>query len=383
MQEETDDVFRPSKLGALLEHFGTIEDPREPPKVRYPLREVLFLVVAATIADCEDYDEIALWGKSHLSFLRRFSEFHFGTPCADWLRVVMNRIDPDLFSACFCDWARELRPDAAKLIAIDGKTSRRSHDRKSGRRALHMVSAFATGARLVLAQEAVDAKENECAVIPDILDRLDLDGALVTIDAIACNPMVADAITGRKGDYVLAVKANQPTLHREIARYFDDPAAKRQVHSDTDKGHGRIERRRYHVSYEVEWLTGNRRYPDEPRFPGLAAIAMVEAAIEQAGTVTTTRRFYLSSAKLTPERLAEAVRGHWAIENSLHWVLDVVFNENQSRLRKGHGAHNMAIVRHFAINTVRLAKGKHSIKTTRKLAGWDPDELARILTPPR
>jgi predicted transposase YbfD/YdcC len=383
MQEETDDVFRPSKLGALLEHFGTIEDPREPPKVRYPLREVLFLVVAATIADCEDYDEIALWGKSHLSFLRRFSEFHFGTPCADWLRVVMNRIDPDLFSACFCDWARELRPDAAKLIAIDGKTSRRSHDRKSGRRALHMVSAFATGARLVLAQEAVDAKENECAVIPDILDRLDLDGALVTIDAIACNPMVADAITGRKGDYVLAVKANQPTLHREIARYFDDPAAKRQVHSDTDKGHGRIERRRYHVSYEVEWLTGNRRYPDEPRFPGLAAIAMVEAAIEQAGTVTTTRRFYLSSAKLTPERLAEAVRGHWAIENSLHWVLDVVFNEDQSRLRKGHGAHNMAIVRHFAINTVRLAKGKHSIKTTRKLAGWDPDELARILTPPR
>jgi predicted transposase YbfD/YdcC len=383
MQEETDDVFRPSKLGALLEHFGTIEDPREPPKVRYPLREVLFLVVAATIADSEDYDEIALWGKSHLSFLRRFSEFHFGTPCADWLRVVMNRIDPDLFSACFCDWARELRPDAAKLIAIDGKTSRRSHDRKSGRRALHMVSAFATGARLVLAQEAVDAKENECAVIPDILDRLDLDGALVTIDAIACNPMVADAITGRKGDYVLAVKANQPTLHREIARYFDDPAAKRQVHSDTDKGHGRIERRRYHVSYEVEWLTGNRRYPDEPRFPGLAAIAMVEAAIEQAGTVTTTRRFYLSSAKLTPERLAEAVRGHWAIENSLHWVLDVVFNEDQSRLRKGHGAHNMAIVRHFAINTVRLAKGKHSIKTTRKLAGWDPDELARILTPPR
>jgi predicted transposase YbfD/YdcC len=383
MQEETDDVFRPSKLGALLEHFGTIEDPREPPKVRYPLREVLFLVVAATIADCEDYDEIALWGKSHLSFLRRFSEFHFGTPCADWLRVVMNRIDPDLFSACFCDWARELRPDAAKLIAIDGKTSRRSHDRKSGRRALHMVSAFATGARLVLAQEAVDAKENECAVIPDILDRLDLDGALVTIDAIACNPMVADAITGRKGDYVLAVKANQPTLHREIARYFDDPAAKRQVHSDTDKGHGRIERRRYHVSYEVEWLTGNRRYPDEPRFPGLAAIAMVEAAIEQAGTVTTTRRFYLSSAKLMPERLAEAVRGHWAIENSLHWVLDVVFNEDQSRLRKGHGAHYMAIVRHFAINTVRLAKGKHSIKTTRKLAGWDPDELARILTPPR
>lgn len=385
MQEQTDTVFRPSKLRALLERFGTIGDPREPPKVRYPLREVLFLVVAATIADCEDYDEIALWGKNHLSFLRRFSEFHFATPCADWLRVVMNRIDPDLFSACFCDWARTLRPDAARLIAIDGKSSRRSHDRKSGRRALHMVSAFATGARLVLAQDAVDEKENECAVIPDILDRLDLDGALVTIDAIACNPAVAGAITSRKGDYVLAVKANQPTLHREIARYFNDPAAKCRTHTDIDKGHGRIETRRYHISHEVEWLTGleGRRYPDEPRFPGLAAIAMVEANIEQAGAVTTTRRFYLSSARLSPERLAEAVRGHWAIENSLHWVLDVVFKEDQSRLRKGHGAHNMAIVRHFAINAVRMAKGKHSIKTTRKLAGWDPDELARILTPPR
>lgn len=383
MQEEFAGVLRPSKFRALLEPFGSIGDPRDPPKVRYPLREVLFLVVAATTADCEDYDEIALWGKNHLSFLRRFSEFHFGTPCADWLRVVMNRIDPDLFSACFSDWAMKLRPDAARLIAIDGKTSRRSHDRRSGRRALHMVSAFATGARLVLAQEAVDEKENECAVIPDILERLDLDGALVTIDAIACNPTVADAITARKGDYVLAVKANQPTLHREIARYFDDPAANCQLHTDIDKGHGRIERRRYHVSHEVEWLSGQRRYPDEPRFARLAAIGMVEATVEQAGAVTTTRRFYLSSATLTPERLAEAVRGHWAIENSLHWVLDVVFKEDQSRLRKGHGAHNMAIVRHFAINAVRLAKGKHSIKTTRKLAGWDPNKLASILSPPR
>lgn len=383
MHEQIGAAFRPSRLRTLLDHFAAIDDPREPPKVRYPLREVLFLVVAATIADCEDYDEIALWGRNHLAFLRRFSEFHFGTPCADWLRVVMNRIDPDLFQACFCDWAQSLRPDAAKLIAIDGKTSRRSHDRKCGRRSLHMVSAFATAARLVLAQEAVDEKQNECAVIPDILDRLDLDGALVTIDAIACNPAIAAAVTGRKGDYLLAVKANQPTLHREIARYFDDPAAKASRHADTDKGHGRIETRRYHVSHEVGWLSGDRRYPDEPRFPGLAAIAMVEASVEEAGAVTTTRRFYLSSAKLTPERLAEAVRGHWAIENSLHWVLDVVFREDQSRLRKGHGAHNMAIVRHFALNAVRLAKGKHSIKTTRKLAGWDPNELARILTPPR
>lgn len=382
MSDAFDDVFRPSRLRTLLDHFSVVEDPREPPKVRYPLREVPFLVVAATIADCEDYDEIALWGRKHLDFLRRFSEFHFGTPCADWLRVVMNRISPELFQACFTDWALALRPDAPKLIAIDGETSRRSHDRATGRKALHLVSAWATTERLVLAQEAVDAKENECAAIPEVLDRLDLEGALVTIDAIACNSAIVAAITGRDGDYLLAVKANQPTLFAEIDRYFDDPEARVAVHTDIDKGHGRIETRRYVVSHEIDWLSGDRRYPDEPRFPKLKAIAMVEAHIEKAGVLSTMRRFFLSSAALSPQALEQAVRCHWGIENGLHWVLDVIFGEDQSRLRKGHGALNMAVVRHFAINAVRIGKGKHSIKSTRKLAGWDPNVLADLLVPP-
>lgn len=381
--EIEEEAFQPSRLRGLLEHFAAIEDPREAPKVRYPLREVLFLVVAATIADCEDYDEIALWGRAHLGFLRRFSEFHFGTPCADWLRVVMNRIDPALFQACFTDWALALRADAPQLIAIDGKTARRSHDRRAGRKALHLVSAWATSERLVLTQEPVAATDNECAVIPEILDRLDLDGALVTIDAIACNPVIAQAIAARGGDYVLAVKANQPTLFAEIGRYFDDHVATLATHVDVDKGHGRLETRRYAVSREIDWLHGGRRYPDEPRFPKLAAIAMVEATVERAGATTTMRRLFLSSAALSPQRLEQAVRGHWGIENSLHWVLDVIFHEDQSRLRKGHGAVNMALVRRFAINAVRLGKGKRSIKTTRKLAGWNPDVLADLLTPTR
>ncbi|CBS89728.1 ISAs1-like element ISAli14 family transposase [Azospirillum lipoferum] len=381
MSEEFDETFQRSRLRSLLDHFSVLKDPREAPEVRYPLREVLFLVVAATIADCEDYDEIALWGRNHLEFLRRFSEFHFGTPCADWLRVVMNRIGPDLFQACFTDWALALRPDAPKLIAIDGKTSRRSHDRAAGRKALHLVSAWATTERLVLAQEAVDEKENECAVIPEILERLDLNGAVVTIDAIACNPAIATAITERKGDYLLAVKANQPTLFAEIGRYFDDPEARIAEHTAVDKGHGRIESRRYAVSQEVDWLSGDRRYPDEPRFPHLKTIALVESVVEKAGSVSTMRRLFLSSAALTSHRLEQAVRGHWGIENCLHWVLDVTFREDQSRLRKGHGARNMAVVRHFAINAVRVGKGKHSIKSTRKLAGWDPNVLANLLTP--
>jgi predicted transposase YbfD/YdcC len=377
-----DEGLGKARLRLLLDHFAVIDDPREPAKVRYPLAEVLLLVVAASIAGCDDYDEIAAWGESHVDFLRGFSEYHFGTPCEDWLRVVMNRIDPALFQACFTDWAVSLRPDAAKLIAIDGKTSRRSHDRGRGQRPLHLVSAFATTARLVLAQEAVADKENECGAIPELLDRLDLKGALVTIDAIACNPAIAAAITERKGDYLLAVKANQPSLHDDLRSYFaEPPAGEVASHAEIDKGHGRLETRRYFVSHAVDWLLSRRRYPDEPRFPTLAAIAMVEATVEQAGVASLTRRYYLSSAQLSPQRLAEAVRGHWAIENSLHWVLDVVFREDQSRLRRGHGARNMAVVRHFAINAVRLGKGTRSIKTMRKIAGWNQNELANLLIP--
>ena len=378
-----DEIPAAARQRTLLDHFSTIKDPREPAKVRYPLDEVLLLVVSATIAGCDDYDEIAAWGRSHLAFLRRLSEFHFGTPCEDWLRVVMNRIDPDLFQACFTAWARDLCPEAATVIAIDGKTSRRSHDRARAQRPLHLVSAWATTERLVLAQEAVDDHQNECGAIPELLERLALEGALVTIDAIACNPQVAAQITARKADYLLAVKANQPTLYGEVQAYFaDPPAGETTTLVELDKDHGRIETRRYILSHNVDWLSGDRRYPGEPRFAGLTSIALVESEVEIRGATTTTaRRYYLSSAKLTPERLAHAVRGHWGIENGLHWVLDVVFREDQSRLRRGHGARNMAIVRHLALNLVRLGKGKRSIKTTRKVAGWDPNELARLLHP--
>ena len=375
-------AFRKPRLRSLLEHFATVADPREAAKVRFPLPEVLLLVVSASVCSCDDYDEIVEWGEAHLDFLRGFSEFHFGIPGADWLRVLMNRIDPALFQACFTGWATALRPDAADLIAIDGKTSRRSHDRRRSQKPLHLVSAWASTQQLVLAQEAVDDKENECGAIPEVLDRLNLKGALVSIDAIACNPAIATAITERGGDYLLAVKANQPTWHAEVASYFGDlPPGQIAETTEVDKGHGRIETRRAVVSHAVDWLLSNRRYPGEPRFPGLAAIGMVEAIVEKAGGVSVERRYYISSATLTPERLAQAVRSHWGIENCLHWVLDVVFKEDQSRLRRGHGAHNMAVVRHFAINLVRIAKGNRSIKTMRKIAGWNTTELRRILLP--
>ena len=375
-----------SRLRALLDHLSVIEDPREVWRVAHPLPEVLLLVVCGTIADCDDYETIAAWGKQRLEFLRRFLPYHHGVPGARWLTLLMNRIDPGLFSACFSAWVREVWPDRPDLIAIDGKTARRSHNRSIGQGPLHLVSAFATSARLVLGQEAVDEKSTETSAIPLLLERLAaggaLKGAIVTIDAIACNADIAAAVTAAGADYLLAVKANQPTLQTEIETFFQDaPSAELDTFTDLDKGHGRIEERTVTVAREVEWLSGDRRFPGERRLPDVAAIIKVATRTELKDRGRFDTRYYISSADLTAEAAANAVRGHWGIENRLHWVLDVVFDEDQSRLRTGHGARNMAVVRHFAINLVRQAKDNKSIRLRRKLAGWDQDYLASILDP--
>jgi len=375
------------RLRRLLDHFAEVVDPREPWRVAHPLPEVLLLVVCGSIASCDDFDDIAAWGQAHLPFLRRFLPYEHGVPGERWLNILMNRIDPQLFSACFMAWANELRPDAPALLALDGKTSRRTHDRSAGKAALHLVSAFATRERLVLGQEAVAAKSNEIEAIPALLDKLAdagaLQGALVTIDAIACNPKIADKIKACGADYVLAVKANQTRLLGEIQRFFADPAtAATQTFADLDKGHGRIEDRRVRVSRDVDWLVGERRFPGEPRFPHIAAVAKVETRTELADRCRCESRYFIASRPLSPQAFAQAIREHWRIENSLHWVLDVTFAEDLSRLRKGHGAANMAVVRHFAINLVRGANDRHSLKTRRKLAGWSEDYLAALLNPP-
>jgi predicted transposase YbfD/YdcC len=372
------------QLRLLLDHLATIQDARQSWKVAYPLREVLFLVVCGTIASGDDYDDIVDWGEAHLSFLRQFCEFHFGIPCADWLRTVMNRIDPELFAACFSAWVAECWPDKPDLVAIDGKTSRRSHDRKRGQKALHLVSAFATTRRLVLGQEATDEKSNEITAIPALVERLDLEGALVSIDAMGCNPNIAQSILDAKADYLLAVKDNQPTLHAEIKSYFDTAPSNQVERSQVvEKGHGRLEIRTHTVSHEVDWMTPERSYPGAFRFPKLTTIAMVESRIERGDKIETERRSYISSRILAAEAFADAVRSHWAIENNLHWTLDMTFNEDQSRLRVGHGAKNMAVVRHFALNLIRQANDKLSIKRRRKRASWDSDYLLQILGPLR
>ncbi len=375
---------------ALIDHFAALEDPRQAAKVLYPLPEILLLVLCGTLAGAEDFVEMRRWGNVHQAFLRRFLAYADGIPSHDTLNDVINAIDGDLFAQCFSEWVASLReaepglaaPDGAapEIVAIDGKTSRRTHDRGRDRGPLHLVSAWASRQRLVLGQQACAAKSNEITAIPLLLDRLALAGALVTIDAMGCQTKIAQKILDRGGDYLLAVKDNQPSLHAEIAQYFNDATADTLDHHETtDADHGRIEVRRHSVSHEVAWLTTDRRFPGEPRFPGLKAIAIIEAEVERDGKTSLERRYFLCSMPIGAKLFARAVRSHWHIENRLHWVLDVVFHEDLSRLRSGTGPQNMATVRHMAVNLIRSAKDKHSLKVRRKSAAWDTTYLDAII----
>ena len=374
---------RKSRLSALLTHFAEVEDPRDVRRITHRLDEILLLVVCGTIADCDDYEDIAAWGAAHLDFLRRHLAFEHGVPGERWLTILMNRINPALFAAACAGWVRESWPDKAPLVAIDGKTSRRSHDRRAGAAPLHLVSAFATTARLVLAAEAVPDRASELAAIPPLLERLGADDglkdALVSIDAIATNAEVATAIAEQGADWLLAVKANQPTLRAEVEAAFAAATAL-DTHAGLDKGHGRIEERRMAVLRETDWLEGARHFPGELRLPNVACLLRAETRVESRGATRTETRYFVSSRALSAADAAAAVREHWAIENRLHWVLDVTFADDQSRLRKGHGARNMATARHFALNLVRAVTDRRSIKSRRKIAGWDPEYLDAILS---
>ena len=373
-----------ARLALLLKHFSKLDDDREPWRVMYPLAEVLLLVTCATIASCDDFDDIVAWGKHHLAFLRRFSEFHYGIPCERWVRALVNRIDPVLFGRCFNGWIAALWPHRHEFIAIDGKTSRRTHDHRKGLKALHTLSAYATNARLTLAQLSVPEKTNEITAIPELLDHLaetkQLAGALVTIDAMGCQVEIADKIVAHKADYLLALKGNQPTLETDVEDYFRTAPAAELVCKQpaVEKGHGRIETRTYTASSKVDWITSERSYPGQPRFNHIKTIVKVYARVEHADRCSSDTRYYISSAPLDIERIARGARGHWGVE-SMHWLLDVEFGDDLSRYRAGYGARNMAIIRRFALGLVRVNKTKGSVKTRRKTAGWSPEFLLQIL----
>ena len=365
---------------SLMAYFSALEDPRESWRVLYPLRELLLVVLCATLAGMEDFVEIKLWGDQRLDFLRRFYPYERGVPSHDTLNDLINALDPQLFKACFIAWVEDLRETGPDVIAIDGKTSRRSHDRAKGRAPLHMVSAWACRQRLVPGQEAVDEKSNEIIAIPLLLEQLELTGALVTIDAMGTQTKIAETIVRRGGDYLLALKQNRPALYADVETFFADPAAEDcESFDSTDADHGRVEQRHHVVRHGIDWLFSDRRYADEPRFPHLAMIGMVLSHTQRGGRIEQERRYYLCSTRLSAEAFARAVRAHWGVENRLHWVLDVIFHDDLARLRSGFGPENMAVVKHMTMNLLRNPKDRHSLKSRRKLACLNEDYLHALI----
>ena len=368
----------------FLDHFSGLDDPRQSGKVLYPLDEIMLLVLCAEVAGAEGFADIALWGETHLEFLRRFLPFRGGIPSHDALNDLFNALDHEVFRDCFVAWAESLRASAPELdgpevVAIDGKTSRRSGNASRGRTALHMVSAWASARRLVLGQEAIDDKENEIVAIPRLLEMLELKGALVTIDAMGCQKAIAAKIHEKKADYLLPVKDNQPSLKSDIDLFFTEQRAcgfahaKAFFHQTVDNDHGRIEIRRHWSTADIAWLK------ERHNWTALASIGLIEREVERNCKIEITRHYYISSLAADAVLLARAARTHWHVENCLHWVLDVVFHDDLCRLRTGNGPQNFAVVRHIALNLIKLARGKLGLRRTRKKAGWSPEFLETVI----
>jgi predicted transposase YbfD/YdcC len=371
-------------LEALIAAFETIEDPRCEWKVEHRLLDILVIAVCAVLGEAESFEDIALYGRCKEGWLRQLLALPNGIPSHDTFRRVLMLVDPEAFERSFLGWVRAVfRPkeDTPRQVAIDGKTVRRSFDRKRGRSPLHLVSAYATEHGLVLAQRAAEEKRGELTVLPGLLDGLDLEGCLVSLDALACRPEVAERIVGRGGDYLLALKGNRRKAHAEVrdwfaANAFAPGAPLRPCFDAFDEGHGRLVRRRVFACPDVG------AFATLEGWPGLAAALAVETirGINGKGKVTAEIRHYLSSAKLPPEALAAAIRNHWRVENGLHWVLDVGFREDASRVRERNAARNLALLRKIALNLVRADSSlKASLKGKRKYAGWDDAFMATLI----
>jgi predicted transposase YbfD/YdcC len=371
-------------LEALVAQFASIEDPRCEWRVEHRLIDILVIAVCAVITEAESFEDIALYGRCKHAWLKRFLALPNGIPSHDTFRRVFMLLDPEAFERSFLGWVRAVfRPGemAPRQIAIDGKTVRRSFDRKHGRSPLHLVSAYATGHGLVLAQRATESKGGELAVLPELLDSLDLRGCLVSLDALACRPGIAERIVGRGGDYLITLKGNQRKVHAEVrdwfaANAFAPGAPLRPCFDAFDESHGRLVRRRVFACPDVGAFAALEDWP------GLAMALAVETIRGVAGTgkVTAEVRHFISSAKLPPEALAAAIRNHWRIENGLHWVLDVGFREDASRVRERNAARNLALLRRIALNLARADTSlKASLKGKRKYAGWDDTFMAALI----
>lgn len=369
----------------LTAYFADLDDPRIDRTKLHKLLDIVVIAICGVICGADTWVDIEDFGKSKEAWFRRFLELPNGVPSHDTFGAVFARLDPDQFQNCFLHWVQAVASvTKGQVIAIDGKTARRSYDRPSGKKAVHMVNAWATANRLVLGQAKVGTKSNEISAIPELLQLLEVSGCIVTIDAMGCQTEIAQQIITAGADYVLAVKENQGTLYDDVrdlfegAQTFGFDGIPHQHHASLNKGHGRLEQREcWTIADEtsLSYLGGRHRWP------ALRAGARITAEREDAaGEITAQTRYYITSLSGDASQVAHAVRAHWAIENALHWTLDVAFREDDSRVRKDHAPQNLAILRQIALNLLKQETSrKRGVKGKRLLAGWDEGYLLKVL----
>jgi predicted transposase YbfD/YdcC len=372
---------------SISEHFATLPDPRRDHLKAHRLLDILTITLCAVICGADDWVAVETFGQTKEAWLRTFLELPGGIPSHDTFGRVFARLDPEELRRCFVAWVRAVVGDPGRqVVAIDGKTLRRSHDRRAGKAALHLVSAWATASGVVLGQVATHAKSNEITAIPVLLKLLALEGAVVTIDAMGCQTAIAAQIVEQGADYVLALKDNHQHLHDRVRLAFLDvdgaagttlPLADVVPHTTVEKGHGRIERRRCRAIGDPDYLA----YIDpDHAWPNLRSVVCIESTRRIGDDVSAEARYYLSSLPPDAPALAQAIRSHWRIENSLHWVLDVAFREDDSRVRVGHAPENLAIIRHLALNLLRQDTSRRvGLANKRFRAALDTAYLRSIL----
>ena len=372
-------------IDEVVRHFEELEDPRSEVNLRHPLLSVIVIALLAVLAGAGGPTAIARWAGLKQEFLLEVLDLPNGIPSKDVFRRLLMALKPAAFQACFANWLQSLRTEATAatgveqpILAVDGKTARRSHDRKNGLGALHSVRVWASEFGLTLGQVACAEKSNEITAIPELLRLVDIQGAIITIDAMGTQKAIAAQIIAGKADLVLALKGNQETLHQAVIDYIDEQLegdlASAQEHVTTEKGHGREEMRTYLQ------LPAPEELPDFMRWNGLKSIAMATSRCLRDGEETVEVRYYISSLTLDVKRFARAARGHWGIENSCHWSLDMTFREDESRLRERNLRENFAWLNRFALSLLKQHQGRQSLIMKRRSCGWSDAFLMEVVT---
>ncbi len=368
------------KPSTIQKHFGTLTDSRTANK-RHLLIDIITISICAVICGASTYEQIVAFGKAKFKWLDTFLELPNGIPSHDTFGRVFSIINPREFQNSFMEWVEDVSQRLEnEIIAIDGKTLRRSHDNASGKKAIHMVNAWATGANIVLGQFKTEEKSNEITAIPLLLKMLDISDNIITIDAMGCQKKIASVIIDKKADYVLSLKENHPVMHENTKLYLDDKiesglsGVDYNYHETLDGEHGRVETRKYWITSDINHLQGKENWKK------LNSIGVVERTREIGENISVEKHYYLTSIESDAELFAKAVRNHWGVENGLHWTLDMAFREDECRIRKGHAPENFSVLRQMALNLLKSEKSfKGSINTKRLEAAWNKDYLKTVI----